>query len=249
MLEVRMKFSSKQTYKLFLKIIGFVCLGLFFLFSFFVNTGAFLPIDLYVNEVFGGGFKGIFFLYSKILEYLYLFLSLLCFRLLYKFYRRGEKMEALLLTVVAVASVFSQFFVKPIFNVLCPGSYYNSVFKTYKLVANSELFQKFALKETCYPSNHTVGYIVVCGYLALLMYTYFPKKKETSTIISLLLFIIATVGLTRIYLHVHWFSDVVAGYLLGGFFLCVIFWLRLHRKEFKEVMKVLYAKLEKNKRK
>lgn len=240
---------KKNDFKLFLVFTSVVFLTLFLLFSFLVSQGNFITVDTYINEVFGYKLRGLFYLYSKILEYLYIFLSFLFFRLIYKFYKRGEKMESLLLIITAVASLFAQFFVKPIFSVLCPGSYYNSVFTTYKLIAKSNLFQRIALNETCYPSNHTIAYIVICGYLALLMKVYFPKKKSTNSIVFALLFVIATVGITRVYLHVHWFSDVIAGYFLGGFFLSIIFLVRLFKTEIRHNMKVIYEKLEKTTRK
>lgn len=228
---------------------SFSFLALFFIFSFIVVNGYFISIDVFVNGSFTGTFQGLFFIYSKILDYLYLFFAVLCSRLLYKFYKKGEKMETLLLSITVFFSIFSQFFVKPLFNILCPGSYYNSVFTSYKLVSNLELFQKIALGETCYPSNHTIGYIVICGYLAYLMHNYFPKKKETNVIIAILFFVILTIGLTRVYLHVHWFSDVIAGYFLGGFYLTLIFWLSEHRNKLKRNIIRTYEKLAKIKAK
>ena len=237
---------SKKKLKLVLKIGGLLCFALFVLFSILVTRGYFLEVDRFVNESLYTNRNRFVFLYSKILEYLYIFLLVLCARMFYKFYRRGEKLEALLLGITGFLSLFAQFFLKPYFDILCPGSYYNSVFSTYKLVANNRLFQKIALEETCYPSNHTIGYIVTCGYLALLVKTYFPRRKETNLITGTLIFIGATVGFTRLYLHVHWLSDVIAAYFLGGALLCVIFWTRLHRREFKDFLKVMYEKLGKN---
>lgn len=244
-----MKKVLNKNYQNFFLYIAFFCLLLFLLFSLYVNMGGFLHIDIFVNEVFGGHFRGVFFIYSKILEYLYIFLSVLFFRLLFKFYKNGEKTEAVLLIITAVASVTGQFFVKPLFSILCPGSYYNSVFSTYKLFANSHFFQKIALNETCYPSNHTISYIVVCGYFAILMKSYFPKKKYTNITIFVLLFIASTVGITRIFLHVHWLSDVIAGYLLGIFFISCIYLVRINKKKLREFMKGIYEKLEQNTRK
>ena len=239
---------TKYRVKFLLITAGLICLALFIGFTALVNNGYFLQIDQLVNQSFQTRPRGPFFVYAKLLEYLYIFLALLCARMLYKFYRRGEKLEALLLSITGFFSVFAQFFLKPLFNVLCPGSYYNSVFSTYRLIANSRLFQRIALEETCYPSNHTIGYIVTCGYLALLLKTYYPKRRSTNPLTAVLIFIAATVGFTRIYLHVHWFSDVVAAYFLGGALLCLIFWTRLHRREFKVFLKVLYEKLGKTTR-
>jgi len=235
--------------KFVLKISGFISFILFLVFSYFVEKGYLLNIDLFFNHYLDNSLIEVFFIYSKVLEYLYIFLFVLAVRLFFQFYKKGEKLESLLLLISGFVSIFAQLFVKPIFNILCPGTYYNSVVSTYKLIYQFDFVQKLAMNETCYPSNHTIGYIVVCGYLALLMKTYFEKKKATNLIVFTLLFVMATIGITRIYLHVHWFSDVLAGYFLGITLLTVVFWLRLHRKEFRRYLKDIYEKLEKIKKK
>lgn len=243
-----MQKNRKERIKFVLKVTGigtFVC---FVVFSYFVQKGFILNTDIFLNSYFGNRYTELFFAYSKILEYLYIFLFFLAVWMLKYFYKKGEKLEALLLVITGFTSFFAQFFVKPFFNILCPGSYYNSVHTTYKFLFKIELVQKLAMNETCYPSNHTIGYIVSCGYLALLLKTYFEKKRETNVLIFILLFVVASVGFTRMYLHVHWFSDVLAGYFLGFTFLSLIFWLRLHRREFRFFLKRTYEKLEKVKK-
>lgn len=243
-----MKKNRREKIKFTLKLSGVISLMLFIIFSYYVQNGYFVEIDLFFNTYFGNNYKLLFFIYSKILEYFYLFLGFLSLGLLRHFFKKGHKLEALLLTITLVMPVLSQFFVKPIFGILCPGSYYNSVANTYKLVYKLEIVQHLTLTETCYPSNHTIAYLVICGYLILLLKTYFEKKKTTNIYIFLLLFVMASVGFTRIYLHVHWFTDVVAGYFLGFTFLTLIFWLRLHRREFRRFLKEIYEKLGKNKK-
>ena len=66
-----------------------------------------------------------------------------------------------------------------------------------------------------FPSGHTAISTVVYGYLIYLIYNYVNNKKLKYVLISILSIIILVVGLTRIYLGVHYTSDVIGGYLLG----------------------------------
>lgn len=66
-----------------------------------------------------------------------------------------------------------------------------------------------------FPSGHAAISTVVYGYLIYLIYNYVSNKKLKYVLISILSIIILVVGLTRIYLGVHYTSDVLGGYLLG----------------------------------
>ncbi len=70
-----------------------------------------------------------------------------------------------------------------------------------------------------FPSGHTAGSVVFWGLITYFAWKYWKSSK--ARISSSVLSILATsiVGFDRIYLNVHWFSDVLGGYLLG------IFWL------------------------
>ena len=75
-----------------------------------------------------------------------------------------------------------------------------------------------------FPSGHAVSSLI---FFSLLIYLYKDKIKN---IVLKNLFVCANVllillmGLTRIYLRVHWFSDVIGGYLLGLFWIGMMFW-------------------------
>ena len=71
-------------------------------------------------------------------------------------------------------------------------------------------------EHSSFPSGHTSFYVVYFGFLIFLM-MYKKKPKKIMRIFGVLLcaFLIATIPLSRIYLGVHWITDVIGGFLLG----------------------------------
>ncbi|MFJ9594101.1 phosphatase PAP2 family protein [Streptomyces virginiae] len=65
-----------------------------------------------------------------------------------------------------------------------------------------------------YPSGHALTATVVCGMLLWLI----PKQRPVWAPAAWAVAAVSVlgVGFTRLYLGVHWFSDVVAGWLLGA---------------------------------
>ena len=70
-----------------------------------------------------------------------------------------------------------------------------------------------------FPSGHSMISVILFGFLIYFSIKHLKSKsaKITITILSALLILI--IGLSRIYLNVHWFSDVLAGFALGAFIL------------------------------
>lgn len=76
-----------------------------------------------------------------------------------------------------------------------------------------------------YPSGHAMGAMAFYGFLIYLVYRFkigHPLLKWG--IIFLLLVIILSIGISRIYLGVHYPSDIVGGYIAGliWVFLCIL---------------------------
>lgn len=73
--------------------------------------------------------------------------------------------------------------------------------------------------ETSYsfPSGHATLALALYGFMAYMLCRLYPK--HAGKIIALAAFVILTVGASRLYLGVHFPSDVIAGYLLGGLWL------------------------------
>ncbi|HEX7482661.1 MAG TPA: phosphatase PAP2 family protein, partial [Candidatus Bathyarchaeia archaeon] len=70
-----------------------------------------------------------------------------------------------------------------------------------------------------YPSGHSGGCIVFGGLLAYFAWRHWQSKSSRVAIGIGLGLIVGVVGFDRIYLNVHWLSDVFGGWLLGAFWL------------------------------
>ena len=66
-----------------------------------------------------------------------------------------------------------------------------------------------------FPSGHVMGSVVLFGLLTYFAWGHWKSSAARSLSGSLYLAISLVVGFDRIYLNVHWFSDVLGAYLLG----------------------------------
>jgi membrane-associated phospholipid phosphatase len=66
-----------------------------------------------------------------------------------------------------------------------------------------------------FPSGHAMGSVIVYGFLAYLAWTYIkdlPRRRFWTTVLAL-----TPIGIsfTRIYIGVHWFSDIIGAWIFG----------------------------------
>jgi undecaprenyl-diphosphatase len=71
-----------------------------------------------------------------------------------------------------------------------------------------------------FPSGHAMGSFVTYGMLAFLAAVYLPRRAA-QMIAILLLLLVLLIGVSRLYLGVHYFSDVLAGYCAAVVWLAV----------------------------
>jgi undecaprenyl-diphosphatase len=79
-----------------------------------------------------------------------------------------------------------------------------------------------------YPSGHAMTATVVCGLLLWLVHRYGADRALWRTAVAVAAISVAGVGLTRVWLGVHWATDVVGGWLLGA--LVVVLAVRVHMR-------------------
>ena len=128
-------------------------------------------------------------------------LFLLTLILIILFVLRGEKKFALFFLIANGVSELSVLILKEITQVSRP--------------ANAIVFED----SFSFPSGHAVSAVVFLGLL-----TFFVLKKSKSKFLKKIsvifsVFMIFLVGFSRLYLNVHWLSDVIGGFLIGAIIL------------------------------
>ncbi|PKM38567.1 MAG: phosphatase PAP2 family protein [Firmicutes bacterium HGW-Firmicutes-8] len=75
-----------------------------------------------------------------------------------------------------------------------------------------------------FPSGHSMISFIFYGLMVYLVWVNFPGKILKLAVSALLICVIPAVGISRIYLGVHYPSDVLAGFSAGGFWLvaCIL---------------------------
>lgn len=70
-----------------------------------------------------------------------------------------------------------------------------------------------------FPSGHAAGSMALYGFIAFLLFRAYPRHKKLIGVV--VAGIILSIGFSRLYLGVHFLSDVLAGYVLGGLWLFI----------------------------
>ena len=119
---------------------------------------------------------------------------------------------------------------------------FNSLFSTIAYIVLKNIIQRprpsifLFITETGYsfPSGHATNNMAFYGMLIYLASkTIKDKKLKILTIVLLSLWILV-MGITRIYFNVHYPSDVLAGYVLGG--ICILISLIIEAKRQKKIL-------------
>lgn len=78
------------------------------------------------------------------------------------------------------------------------------------------------LNSYSFPSGHVMFYIGFFGFLGFLAFSLLKPSLTRWLLMLLFASLIATIGISRIYLGEHWASDVLGSYLLGSLTLVAI---------------------------
>ncbi|MGB3403245.1 MAG: phosphatase PAP2 family protein [Microcoleaceae cyanobacterium] len=132
---------------------------------------------------------------------------------------------SLLLLINLMFSIFiwlkKQKFIAIIFLIIGNGAAgFNLFLKSSLARDRPELWDRIIeVKYLSFPSGHAMGSIVIYGLIGYyLMNQFKPWRWLILTLTSILILLI---GLSRLYLGVHWPTDVIAGYIMGSIWLTI----------------------------
>ena len=107
------------------------------------------------------------------------------------------------------------------FALACLGALIlNSGLKLVFSKARPELWPRLIMETSfSFPSGHALGAMVLYGFLAYLFAQ--DRPKHSALIYTTAFAVIVLVGLSRLYLGVHWPTDIAAGYGVGFLWLVI----------------------------
>ncbi len=108
--------------------------------------------------------------------------------------------------------------------VLLLASISNTILKRFVDRARPGIEHLVVVETLSYPSGHAMAAMAFYGFLIYLFYRFKMSAWLKYGIILLLIFIILSIGISRIYLGVHFPSDIAGGYIAGliWVFFCIL---------------------------
>jgi membrane-associated phospholipid phosphatase len=120
---------------------------------------------------------------------------------------RGQRTDALLVSVTTLGALVLGPLLKSVIERPRPG-------RDHLVEVNS----------WAYPSGHSLASMAVLGVLVVLAVRHVPSRGWRVAAVVAGTLLIVTIGVSRVYLGVHWPTDVLAGWLIGSMWLglCLI---------------------------
>lgn len=138
------------------------------------------------------------------------------FILFYLFWRFNWRAEAILLTGVVLST--------PIINL---------ILKELMQRPRPEFFHLIEVKGYSFPSGHTMSAVSLYGIVLILVWFKLRNIGERIFLTVVISFIIIAIALSRIYLGVHYPSDIIGGIFMSNFIISLTFYLYLTERKRK----------------
>jgi undecaprenyl-diphosphatase len=164
-------------------------------------TKLFTNIDLYVNSLFSNVTNNFFIMFSKNINLIFDTTSIVVISIIISVFLliKHSKKNAAFLSITMLADALILFIIKNLLKIPRPIS--NFITET----------------DFSFPSGHATTAVVFFGILSYLILRKYKNVNLEITLASI--FMILLISFTRLYLGIHWFSDILGGIFLGEFIL------------------------------
>ncbi|MBX3563264.1 MAG: phosphatase PAP2 family protein [Sphingomonas sp.] len=108
------------------------------------------------------------------------------------------------------------------------GSAVVTVIKALVSRARPDLIDRLMVEVShSFPSGHAANSAIVYLTLATLLFPVMPDRRLRGFVLGVAILLTGAIGVSRVYLGVHWPSDVVAGWVFGGGWAMLWWWIEL----------------------
>ena len=107
----------------------------------------------------------------------------------------------------------------------------NRILKQFFHRARPDLHRLIEIGGYSFPSGHAMNAFAVYGILTFLLWRHIPTRLGRTVLIMISSIFILMIGTSRIYLGVHYPSDIIGGYFASGFWLAISIWFFQRYKE------------------
>lgn len=108
------------------------------------------------------------------------------------------------------------------------GSVVVTVIKAIISRARPDLIDRLMVEVShSFPSGHAANSAIVYLTLATLLFPVLPDRRMRAFVLGVALLLTFLIGISRVYLGVHWPSDVVAGWVFGSGWAMLWWWIEL----------------------
>lgn len=133
----------------------------------------------------------------------------------------GNQMDYVILSVVILFLFFKFYRSLIVFFIALTTGHWLFIFAklTIKRPRPPVEYRLIEISNYSFPSGHSTLSMVLYGILIYFTWKYIKNKKVKITLTTILAMLIFTIGFTRIWLGVHYLTDVIGGFSLG---ICII---------------------------
>ncbi|MCM3666360.1 phosphatase PAP2 family protein [Mesobacillus subterraneus] len=111
----------------------------------------------------------------------------------------------------------------------------NRLLKMYFHRARPDFNRLIEIGGYSFPSGHAMNAFSFYSIFAFLLWRHVPTVMARTAVILLSTFMILAIGLSRVYLGVHYPSDIIGGFLASGLWVAAVIWFFQRYKEKLEI--------------